>query len=225
MLTIENSISVAETAYMADVTDRDINRLVDEDILPRALIIRVAGRRLAPLSAPFATFYFRTSEDLTKSARIRVISTIIERLAKRSDFDQFLTLSERLKDVDFDWKVSEQSWSVVLSPFVDAAYKRSLRSSEATSHVVEDPDVMGGLPCFAGTRVPVANILAARDDGMTVAELKYAYPFLTERLIEDAEIYLKSHPRPGRPRRLSEAHPDLRLTAEASSESPRGHNS
>ncbi|GAB7541031.1 hypothetical protein CS8_006940 [Cupriavidus sp. 8B] len=50
------------------------------------------------------------------------------------------------------------------------------------------------------------------------------YPFLTERLIEDAEIYLKAHPRPGRPRRLTEAHPDLRLATEASSGPARGHN-
>src|SRR5438445_11169333 len=114
LVTIENAISVAEIAYMADVTDRDINRLVDEDILPRVLIIRGAGRRLAPLSAPFATFYFSTSEDLTKSARIRVISTLIERLAKRSDFDQLLTLSIRPKNVDFDWRVADQSWAVVL---------------------------------------------------------------------------------------------------------------
>lgn len=207
MLTVENSLSVAEVAYVADVTDREVNRLVDENILPKPLIVPTAGRRLAPLSAPFATFYFRTSDDLTKPARIRVISTITDRLARRSDFDQFLTLSDDVW-VDFDWRVMEPTWSVVLSPFVEAAHQRAMRSLQASGRVEENPDVMGGLPCFAGTRVPVANVLAARDAGMVFEELQVAYPFLTEELLEDGEIYLRTHPRPGRRRRLSEAHPD-----------------
>lgn len=210
MLTMEQTISIAEAAYMADVSDRDINRLVDEHILPGALIAQGTSRRLARLSAPFAAFYFQTSEDLSKSARMRVISKLVERLALRSDFDQFLALSGRLRHAHFDWRVSEDVWTVELAPFVDAALARARRSTEATSQVVEDPDVMGGLPCFAGTRVPVANVLAARDEGMSYAELKEAYPFLTKRLLEDAEIYLRSHPRPGRPRRLGEARSDVR---------------
>jgi uncharacterized protein (DUF433 family) len=78
-------------------------------------------------------------------------------------------------------------------------------------HILEDPEVLSGAPCFAGTRVPVANVLATYESGIPLEELQAAYPFLTERLLVDAEIYMKAHPRPGRPRRLDEANAQLRL--------------
>jgi hypothetical protein len=44
MLTARNAVSAAEAAFIADLTDKDINRLVDEEVLPAALVVRVEGR-------------------------------------------------------------------------------------------------------------------------------------------------------------------------------------
>jgi uncharacterized protein (DUF433 family) len=49
-----------------------------------------------------------------------------------------------------------------------------------TSKIVSsDPDMLGGTPVFAGTRVPVAVLFENLADGMTLAEILDAYPTLT----------------------------------------------
>jgi uncharacterized protein (DUF433 family) len=211
MLTTDNSVSAAEVAYIAGVTDKDINRLVDDHVLPHALWWRDRGRRFAPLTAPFATFYFGASGDLTRAARIRVIATLTSRLRERPDFDEFLSLSDRLADIDFDWSVSQASITVFLATFVKDAAQRAARVTEAARHIVEDPEILGGTPCFAGTRVPIANVVAAAEGGMPIDDLLAAYPFLTRELIEDAAIFAKARPRAGRPRRLDDVNPELKL--------------
>lgn len=55
--------------------------------------------------------------------------------------------------------------------------------------VVEDPQVMGGLPVFRGTRVPIANVLASLDAGFNLDQLREAYPFLTQELVNAALSY------------------------------------
>jgi uncharacterized protein (DUF433 family) len=211
MLSAKKGVSAAEIAFIAGLTDKEVNRLVDENILPAVLFFRGEGRRFAPLTAPIAIFYFRASEDLTRAARVKVIQTLIGRLSERPDFDDFLALNEWVLRAGFDWSVASETFTVFLARFVEEASRRASQVSEASLHILEDPEVLSGAPCFAGTRVPVANVLAAYESGIPLEELQAAYPFLTERLLVDAEIYMKAHPRPGRPRRLDEANAQLRL--------------
>jgi uncharacterized protein (DUF433 family) len=211
MLTLGKSVSAAEVAFLAGRTDREINRLVDEDVLPSALILREHGRHFAPLTAPFATFYFDASEALTRAARIQVIATLMDRLRNRPDFDLFLTLSDQLKTADFDWSVTLASVTVLLTTFVQEAWTRVARMNAAASHIVEDPEILGGTPCFFGTRVPIANVVGAAEEGMSFSELKSAYPFLSLNLMEDAAVYIKARPRAGRPRRIAQVNPELTL--------------
>ncbi|MGJ4749052.1 DUF433 domain-containing protein, partial [Leptospira sp. SA-E8] len=42
-----------------------------------------------------------------------------------------------------------------------------------------DPDVIGGLPCFVGTWVPIDNVLGSLEHGENLESLSAAYPFLT----------------------------------------------
>ncbi len=56
-------VPTSEAAFIADVSDRDMNRAVDEHILLEPLIRSGNGRRFAPLGAALASFYF-TSEDV-----------------------------------------------------------------------------------------------------------------------------------------------------------------
>lgn len=74
MLTTDDSVSAAEVAYIVGITDKDINRLVDDHVSPHVLWWRDRGRCFAPLTAPFATFYFDASGDLTRAGRIRFIA-------------------------------------------------------------------------------------------------------------------------------------------------------
>lgn len=61
--------------------------------------------------------------------------------------------------------------------------------------VSEDSDVMGGLPCFTGTRVPIDNVLGSLEQGVDLKRLYAAYPFLTAEHILAAQLYAASHPR------------------------------
>jgi uncharacterized protein (DUF433 family) len=193
--------SAAEIAFIAGLTDREINRLVDEEVLRAPLVNRTDGRRFAPLTAPFATFWFGASDNLTRAARINVIDTLTQRLLDRPDFDVILALSAHALH-EFDWRVQFDALTVELTHYVETASRRAGRVTKADRHVTEDPEILGGAPCFAGTRVPVANVLAASQQGLSFDELQSAWPFLTPQLLEDADIYMKAHPRPGRPRRL-----------------------
>ena len=204
--------SAAEIAFIAGLTDREINRLVDEDVLRAPLVLRTDGRRFALLTAPFATFWFSASDNLTRAARINVIETLTRRLLDRPDFDFILTLSLHALH-NFDWRVQIDTLTVELTQYVETASRRAGRVSEASQHIIEDPQVLGGAPCFVGTRVPVANVLAARQQGMSFDELQAAWPFLTAQLLEDAEVFMKAHPRPGRPRRLDDLSPGHTLAS------------
>jgi uncharacterized protein (DUF433 family) len=61
--------------------------------------------------------------------------------------------------------------------------------------VTEDPEVMGGLPYFAGTRVPVENVLASLDKGIPKERVLASYPFLTDAHIEAALAYQRARQR------------------------------
>ena len=75
--------------------------------------------------------------------------------------------------------------------------------------VTTDPEVMDGVPVFAGTRVPIGMVLGSLATGIDLNRLKASYPFLTEAHIQSAQVYEAVHPRRGRPRRMSEVNPQL----------------
>lgn len=70
-----------------------------------------------------------------------------------------------------------------------------------------DPDVMGGLPCFTGTRVPIDNVLGSLEQGVDVKRLYAAYRFLTAEHILAAQLYAASHPRNWPSKRISDTFP------------------
>jgi uncharacterized protein (DUF433 family) len=214
METIEIAASVAEIAFLAGQSDKDIYRLVNEHLLPEDLIASVDhGRRLvAPLTAPIASFYFDAKDHLTAKARLDAIFDIVGRLRARPDFDRFLRL-EKSALGKFDWSVKRDTYIVLLLPFVELASERATRLMRATDHIVRNDQILNGEPCFVGTRVPVANVVASADAGVPLEELVDDYPFLTAELLEDARVYVATHPRAGRPRRMSDIEPGLKLTS------------
>ena len=49
---------------------------------------------------------------------------------------------------------------------------------ELSDLIVSDPEVMSGMPCFRGTRVPVALLFENVAAGMTVDEILETWPSL-----------------------------------------------
>lgn len=55
--------------------------------------------------------------------------------------------------------------------------------------ITTDPEVMGGLPCIRGLRIPVATVVAMVADGMTADEILAEHPDLTREDIHEALLY------------------------------------
>jgi uncharacterized protein (DUF433 family) len=59
----------------------------------------------------------------------------------------------------------------------------------AFERITVDRDVMGGLPCIRGFRIPVATVVAMVADGMTVPEILADLPDLEADDVADALRY------------------------------------
>lgn len=92
------------------------------------------------------------------------------------------------------------------------------------SAITEDPQILDGTPCFTGTRVSIENVVASRRAGVPFDELKAAYPFLTEQLLDEAEIYMTHHPRIGHHRRVAEINPQFQAVSHTIVRPAKRHN-
>jgi uncharacterized protein (DUF433 family) len=207
-------VSSAEAAFVGGLTDRQINRVVDEGLVPARLLAQEGARRqFARLAAAFARFYLDMEDTLAAAARRRVLVELDQRLqhldAARQD--RVLRLDELPQDLD--WTVAMPGVVVDVTPFVADAYAQARAVDRADALVSSDAEVMHGVPCFSGTRVPIEGVLASLDEGVDLARLQASYPFLTPVHIEAARVYLQVHPKRGRPRKLGQAHPGLRTAS------------
>ena len=59
------------------------------------------------------------------------------------------------------------------------------------SEIVKDPEILGGMPVFAGTRVPVKNLFDALIGGDSIPEFLDDFPTVTleqvQALLSEAE--------------------------------------
>ena len=203
MILDREMVSATELAFIADVNDRDVNRLVDERILPDFLFKTENGRRFDRSAAVFARFYFDAQYVLTAEAR----KSVINDLAWRIKDDPVWTFAEcktypRKKSVKsrIDLQVTFQLVKIDLNPLFAVVWERATDAARASATIASDPEILGGEPVFAGTRVPIDSVLGSLDEGVTVKRLQTSWPFLNESLIDDARLYMKLHPRRGRPR-------------------------
>jgi uncharacterized protein (DUF433 family) len=74
---------------------------------------------------------------------------------------------------------------------------------QAKAMVSVDKRILGGEPCFKGTRMPVATV-AGIANHYGIDEAKRAYSKLTKSQIELAQLYAKAYPRRGRPKRVGD---------------------
>lgn len=72
---------------------------------------------------------------------------------------------------------------------------------EGKKQISSDATILGGEPVFAGTRIPVRQIVDLFRRGTTAEEIKVDYPTLMPAAIEYARIKAKIGDGPGRPRK------------------------
>jgi uncharacterized protein (DUF433 family) len=61
--------------------------------------------------------------------------------------------------------------------------------------VVSDPEIMGGVPCFRGTRIPVSTLFENLADGMGLDEVLEHWPTLDRAdvlaVLSEAQSYVE----------------------------------
>jgi len=190
-------LTPAEAAVVASVTVRDINRVIDEKILPEGFYSADDGRHVRLIACPLVGFYFRAAKALTAEHRLLLIHRFSERIIR--DTTNRPLASWR----DADWTLRDGFLTVSLSEFVADADDRSIRLSAAQDMVVEDPAILGGTPVIRGTRIPVYDVVASVTAGLPRARILAAYPGLEETTLDLAVLYAEANPVRGRPRRLA----------------------
>ena len=200
-------IPTAEAAFIAGLTDRQMNRVVDERLVPEPLIEqRDNSRQFTLLGAAFAKFYFATEDLLIANARRQVLEELTARvvcLPKRNDVLTLLLIDA------VSWKVEHKFIAVDVRPFIQDAFNRAREVAQAEALVTLDPQIMGGAPVFAGTRVPLDIVLGSLAKGIGMDRLTASFPFLTDAHVQAAKVYNEIHPRRGRPRRIADVNPGL----------------
>lgn len=206
MRTTATFVPTAEAAFIAGLTDRDMNRVIDEHIVPDALVRVDKGRVFVRLAAAFARFYFGTEDQFVAGLRRKILSDLTHRLEQRADRVVVFDLLHMPKGID--WRVSVPFAQIDVTSFIQEALERARQVERAHALVHVDPELMGGVPVFCGTRVVIDVVTASLERGVGQARLSASYPFLTDEHIAAARIYAKVHPRRGRPKRLADVHPN-----------------
>jgi uncharacterized protein (DUF433 family) len=187
----------AEAAVVARVALRDVNRVIDERILPDGFFTVDDGRRVMVAACTLISFYFDSAKRLTSEERLFAIREAGSRLQKF----RAQTLDSLL---DKDWTVRDEFLTIDLAPFFRRTKERMDRLAAARDLVVSDPDVLGGMSVIRGTRVPVYDVAASVAAGLPTDRILGAYPSLDADKIELATIYAEANPARGRPRTSDE---------------------
>ena len=197
MVTATDMLRPTEAAVVARVALRDVNRAIDERILPEGFFSLEDGRRVAATACTFISFYFDSAKRLTSQERLSAIREVGVRLHKRRAH----TLASLVEE---DWTVRDDYLSIDLAPFVKRTKERMDHLTAARDMAVCDPDVLGGAPVVRGTRIPIHDIAASVAAGLPIERILQAYPSLGVDKIELAVIYAEANPARGRPRTSDE---------------------
>lgn len=193
MPAVAEMLKVTEAAVVSRVSLRDINRVIDERILPEAFMSFDNGRHVLAGACSFIAFYFESAKRLTSEERMFAIRIAGPRLTS----SRALTWAALLRE---DWTVRDEFLTIDLLPFVKGTSERLDDLAAARETVWTSDDILGGTPVLRGTRVPVYDVAAAVATGYPIERILDAWPSLDTEKVRLAAIYAEANPLRGRPR-------------------------
>ncbi|HUD92978.1 DUF433 domain-containing protein [Sphingobium sp.] len=193
MPAVAEMLKATEAAVVSRVSLRDINRVIDERILPDAFVSLDNGRHVLAGACSFITFYFESAKRLTSEERLFAIKTAGPRLTR----SRALAWAALLRE---DWIVRDEFLTIDLLPFVKGTSERLDDLAAAREIVWTSDDILGGTPVIRGTRVPVYDVSAAVVAGRPIQRILDAWPSLDAEKVRLAAIYAEANPLRGRPR-------------------------
>lgn len=188
MMTLE-TLTTPEAAVAAGVSVRDINRMVDEHILPEDSYSAAGARTFRADACLWIAFYRATANRLTADARLRMMRN---KVVHSPDWESWK-----------HWSIQDDLLTVRFDSLWESVNARLRDLAEARELAVEDEEILGGTPTIRGTRIPVHDVAAALNGDMPIDRVLQMYPNLNERQVSLAAVYAKAAPLRGRPRRLS----------------------
>jgi uncharacterized protein (DUF433 family) len=181
------ALSPAQAAYVTGLSAKTVNQAIDRrEIVP--LPTRRGGDR--PRTLGFAEALYldvRRETDRMLAPRVR---EVLYREIKRS-----------VNELMSEHSVHIGPITVQLRESIERVHQRMQALAAAERFVVSDPEVRGGEPVVAGTRVPVYRLSELVEKGATRGEILEDHPSLTPESLEAALTYASMHRRRGRPRR------------------------
>lgn len=191
-------LTTPEAAVVAGVDVRDVNRLIDERILPEDLYTNDESRRVWAWACTLIRFYYDAAPSLTAQERKYAIDTLYSEVKAKTAVRLIKTWRHKLPH----WKIEHHFLTLNFDRFIADTLAEHDKLTRARTAVREDPEILGGTPVIKGTRVPVYDVAASAAAGVPMRRLQEAYPSLTRELIELAILYAKATPPRGRPRQV-----------------------
>lgn len=201
---VPRPLKTAEAAFVAGVGVQEVNRALDDRILPTGLF-RLGAREVSPMACVFIAVYFGTATMLTAQSR-RMVLKGVEALLPTITMD----MSREVLSNEWELLLAEKcvhmdTVSVDLRPYVEYTVAHYAQLNELQDWVVSDPAILGGAPIIKGTRIPVHDVAASFKVGHPIETILSAYPRLREEDIHRAVLYAKTSPLRGRPSGLPKA--------------------
>lgn len=181
-------LTPGETAFVADVSVRDVNRIIDERILPETFYGTELARSFRTDACALISFYFQTADRLTSAERQRTIVAASSRSFKSKGKN--------------DWLIRDEFLAINFLPFLKNAHDRLSQLRAAKDRIAVDKQILRGAPVIKGTRVPVYDVAASVSAGIPMERILSAYPSLDEKTVGLAALYAEANPQKGRPRRM-----------------------
>ncbi len=197
MFAASEMLKTTEAAVVSRVALRDVNRVIDEGILPEGFVTNDDGRHVLAAACTLISFYFESAGALTSEERLFAIRVTVPRLRRSISF----ALPALLKE---DWIVRHEFLTIDLAPFVKGAAERFRRLIAARNLVEVSREILGGTLVIRGTRVPVYDVAASATAGIPIERILSAYPSLDSEEVELARIFAEAYPPRGRPRSRAE---------------------
>lgn len=177
----DRALSANEAACVTDIPLRQVHRFIDAGLLGDAAKIG-KGARIVPVTALVG---LKLAEAMTGFLTLEGRRRLVRRL---------------LDDPEAN-TIREDAVSVDVRPLKRKIQRGLANLETAKQTIAVDKEVLGGAPCFKGTRIAVHDIADMLANGDDISAVLAAYPALNDRQVAAAEIFAKAYPRRGRPRR------------------------
>ena len=178
-----DTLSANAAACVTGVPLKQVHRIIDAGLLGTAAASHKGSRTVPRKSLAGLKLAYETTDILTVEGRRRLVRSFLDHPAART--------------------VREDSVSVDLRAMKGEVRRGLAMLDKAMRMITTNEDVLGGAPCFKGTRIPIHDIADMMANGDSRKAIHAAYPILTDAQIDAALLYARAYPRRGRPRRSS----------------------